>query len=775
LSLTPGQALAAPVALDGATLLLRVAPAAPRAEWEPALDELRRTRASLGIHLTAIPNSTDPLVTATGLLAIDVPDAPGPEDVFRLEQVLARARGDHPSGELLLLGSAHARDALVAAGIEPYVHALLPLARAPRDIAQEVQDADRSVLLLPDDVVDAARVLREVVAIESSLRTAPFADRVSVAAPRSLTVEEIVARHQAFAARQGARVRTRIATGALTITFEAPGFPAPVTVTSHMVMFVAPDRTDLQQQDITVNGVAVGSTAGVPRLPIIEPERVATPPLAIALTNAYRYELAGRAQVNGRGCYVVAFHPRDPRVASFDGRAWIDTKSFAMVRVAAAQTGLRGPITASEQSDEFEPDAHGRWLLARSDIRQTYEGPSVRTPIHRLLVISANEVDPADFEARRAAAYGSNDVMLRDTPQGYRYLKRERPASAAGAAPAHAVAPTRVVTGAATRVRTLAFGVIVDPNISEPLPFAGLSYVDFDLLHTGAQLNAFFGGTFAQAAFSAPSVAGTRWQIGARAFGIATSYNDRAFERGREHYEQDIRQRPASASVWTLRPVSPRVSLRFGYDWEYTAFGRTDVTDPAFIIPSTQVVHALRAGLDVQRAGWQASGWWSPSWRTGWTTWGYGEAPQRVFQRCGASLHRSGALSPRVSGALDAAWMAGRDLDRFSRYSFGTFENRLHGYPSALVRYDRGAVLRAVVSGAVARAARLDGFVDTARVHDPAIGSGLRPYTGFGAALEVPAPFGTLLSAEWGFGVQGIDPNGRKGTHVVRISGYKVF
>ena len=35
--------------------------------------------------------------------------------------------------------------------------------------------------------------------------------------------------------------------------------------------------------------------------------------------------------------------------------------------------------------------------------------------------------------------------------------------------------------------------------------------------------------------------------------------------------------------------------------------------------------------------------------------------------------------------------MGGRDLDRFSRFAFGTFDNRLHGYPSALVRYDRGA------------------------------------------------------------------------------------
>ena len=48
-------------------------------------------------------------------------------------------------------------------------------------------------------------------------------------------------------------------------------------------------------------------------------------------------------------------------------------------------------------------------------------------------------------------------------------------------------------------------------------------------------------------------------------------------------------------------------------------------------------------------------------------------------------------------------------------------------------------------------------------------------YAGAGAAIEAPGPFRTLLSLEWGFGFQGIDTNGRTGTHVFRLSGYKVF
>ena len=603
-----------------------------------------------------------------------------------------------------------------------------------------------------------------------------FAENTNVTGSRSLTIEEVIARHQAAAARQSAAIRTDIATGTLTLTFEAPGFPAPVSVTSRTIIFRSHDRTDLQQQDIRLNGVSFKSAGGVPRLPIIEPERVAAPPLAIALTEAYRYRLTGRETIGKTPCYIVAFAPRNRKAALYEGRAWIAAETFALVRVSAVQTGLRGPVTASEQTDDFQ-ESEGHWLLSRSDVRQTYEGAAVRTPIHRLMVIDRHEINSAAFDARRASAYASTDVMLRDTAQGFRYLARE----SAPASPTDARAPAQpVVAGRADRVRTLAFGVIVDPNISRPLPFAGISYADFNLLGTGAQLNAFFGGSYGQLAFSAPSLGGTRWQLGGRAFGIAASYNDRAFVQGREQYTHDIRQRPAQASVWMLRPISPRVSVRAGYQWDYTKYEAGDTTAADFTVPVNQVVHAAFMSLDLQHVGWQASLWWSPARRAGWRPWGipagddYRES-QHDFQRFGAVASRSIAVAPRVATRVEMACMSGRDLDRFSRYSFGTFDNRLRGYPSALIRYDRGAVLRTALAWSAAKAVRIDLFADTAEVRDRGFGDRLRNYTGFGAALEAPGPLGTLLALEWGYGVRGINADGRVGTHVVRVTGYKVF
>jgi len=623
----------------------------------------------------------------------------------------------------------------------------------------------------PASRVDRVTLSTGDVLVRVAAAEGQFADDVSVVGARELSVQEIVARHQAAAARQRSHVATLISTGSMTVTFEAPGFPAPVAIDSETVIYEGLGRTDVEQRAIRVNGMQF-TGGGVPRLPIIEPERAASPPLAITLSDLYRYELAGREQLGDTACYVVAFEPVDPKRALFRGRAWIAANGFAMVRVAAVQTGLRGAIVSSEQVDEFAAHGDGVWLLARSEIRQIYEGAAHRTPIHRVLAVRSHEVNAPDFESRRAAAYRSAAIMLRDTPAGFRYLRRDRPTDSAQAA-------EPVVADAAHRIRTLALGVIVDPNISRPLPFAGLSYVDFNLFGTGTQLNAFFGGTYAQMAFSVPSLAGTRWQLAGRAFAIASSYNDRAFEAGREVYERNITQRPAHASVWSLRPLTDRWTVRAGYELDYTRFRAGDLTSETFAVPANQVAHSLRLAIEGQMRGWNGSIWWSGSRRAGWRRWGFADgdfAPGDAdYQRYGVTVTRPFVVTPALVARIEAAWMDGRDLDRFSRYAFGTFDNRLRGYPSALIRYGRGGVVRTAGAWAAGRRIRVDGFLDSAYVHDPGFGPGLRRFTGIGTALEAPAPFGILTAVEWGYGFQGVNASGRRGTQVVRISAFKIF
>ena len=80
-----------------------------------------------------------------------------------------------------------------------------------------------------------------------------------------------------------------------------------------------------------------------------------------------------------------------------------------------------------------------------------------------------------------------------------------------------------VESSAGHSVRSVIGGLLIDPNISAPLPFAGISYVNLNLFNKGAQLNVFFGGAYGQASWSVPAIAGTRWQVHGDGVGIAVS------------------------------------------------------------------------------------------------------------------------------------------------------------------------------------------------------------------------------------------------------------
>jgi hypothetical protein len=191
-------------------------------------------------------------------------------------------------------------------------------------------------------------------------------------------------------------------------------------------------------------------------------------------------------------------------------------------------------------------------------------------------------------------------------------------------------------------------------------------------------------------------------------------------------------------------------------------------------------VHAIRAGVETEVARWTVSAWASASRRDEWTEWGFEDNPERAsgaraFEKAGASASRSFVIRPRVAARAEVAAYAGRGLDRFSRFTFDGLENRLHGTPSAAVRFDRGLVARSALSATASRALRTDVFFDLATVRDPAQGAGYRTFPGLGAAAELRLPWSTLLSAEWGYGPRSPDRDGGRGAHVLRVTAYKIL
>ena len=265
----------------------------------------------------------------------------------------------------------------------------------------------------------------------------------------------------------------------------------------------------------------------------------------IALDEAYRYALGGE---DDRRTAAGA-------MSSASSRASMDEASPADVRGSTSRDftlrRLRDHSAATSRGDRVVRTGGGvrRVHVAGGDgmaaavthIFQLYEGAGYRTPIHRTIAVPRYDVNSADFEARacRGARIGQRDdagdaggtsVPVRQEKQ--RRTLRSRPRGG------HSI-------------RSIIGGVFVDPNISRPLAFAGLSYIDLNLFGRGAQVNVFFGGVYGQASWSVPSIAGTRWQAHGQAFGIAAQYSDRVFRNGREQYAENLRQQPGYVSVGT--------------------------------------------------------------------------------------------------------------------------------------------------------------------------------------------------------------------------------
>ena len=122
-----------------------------------------------------------------------------------------------------------------------------------------------------------------------------------------------------------------------------------------------------------------------------------------------------------------------------------------------------------------------------------------------------------------------------------------------------AVEAARSTTRGGHSIRSIIGGVLVDPNISRPLAFAGLSYVNLDLFGRGAQVNVFFGGVFGQASWTLPSIAGTRWQAHGSGFAIAAQLPIASSGTDANSTRRSLLQQPAYVSAGVLRPLTPRV------------------------------------------------------------------------------------------------------------------------------------------------------------------------------------------------------------------------
>ncbi len=570
-----------------------------------------------------------------------------------------------------------------------------------------------------------------------------FVSRAEVTEGVLPPVSEIIAHHQEAQAAQDARLQTYVADAHMEQHFRPsvtdPGFDV---VTENRFYF---DRegTEWEELSFTLNGSKWGSDR--PPFPLLQPEKVLSLPLDLRLDKDYGYKLEGVDTVGGRRAYAVRFDPSDLSRSLYRGTVWIDAETWLKLKVQAVQTHLAPPVVSSEEIQYFTPAAEveGRplWLFSRLVGRQIMLVAGRNLLVEREVKFSGFRVNDPQFAFRRAASRATNHVMYRDTEHGLRYFVKK--------------GEERVVQeNPTTNAKALAFGVTIDPSYDYPLPILGINYLDFSFLGKENQLAVLFGGVLALVNVQRPKLIGPRIDGSLDLFAIAVPVNDQVYDPAGERRDERLRDHPFSTGLnlgWQLTEFQ---KLTASYQFRFDAWGTDAKTAPDFAAPPTTVTNGLGLAYEYKRGGYSLTGSYTASRRARWRAWGRPspdfDLRSKDFQKYSASLSKDFFFGLQKVH-LNAAYFGGRRLDRFSMYQFGMFdENKIHGVPSAGVRFGELGMLRGQYSFNLLDLYRLDLFLEQAFGKDPFGANAWRGITGVGLGLNLRTPFGTMLRADLG-------------------------
>ncbi|HEV8376023.1 MAG TPA: hypothetical protein VGR38_07280 [Candidatus Polarisedimenticolia bacterium] len=611
-------------------------------------------------------------------------------------------------------------------------------------------------------------------------------ESAQVKGTRELTAEEIIARHQEFQADQDRRLATVMASGRISYHYTVPSAKVSIDVTTLNNFYW--DRTvgaEWEQKEFYFNGVK-WTGKKPPDLPLIQPEKVVILPLDINLNKDYTYRLQGRDTVEGRECYVLEFAPVPGKARLYRGKVWIDRKSFAKVRISSVQTALAPPVTSNDEEDTYgpAPGAGGNplWVLQRIKGQQRHSLSGVNLIVMREVEFSDFVLNSAEFESRRKAAYASEHSMLRDTEKGFRYLDRN---------------PTgeRTVREGVTRRTILgAAGVFYQQSLDFPVPLLGVDYFNFDFKNTKSQVNLFFAGALLQGSIQDPNLFGTKMDAGVSVLGVAFSTTDHYYLTDERIESVDVRTRDQQISANLGYPLGNFFKVKALASLDWAQFGHAEDAADSFRGPPDTFETTFGVLGQFDRRGWTVQARAEQTRRSAWEAWGdtdpLSEAlgsrfsdfdpDDRSFRQYRGHLSKQIILPRFQKVILSAEYMTGSHLDRFSKFHFGFFDTRVHGFSGSGVRFDRGVTATASYNFNLANVIRFDATVDWARVRnedledlDPTL-AGDQSFGGFGLSGNFMGPWNTVIQFDYGIAVTSDIP-GLEGDQEIEFVMLKFF
>jgi hypothetical protein len=588
-------------------------------------------------------------------------------------------------------------------------------------------------------------------------------ETLDIATERGITVEEIIRNHQSYDAFQESIQPRYVARNTTKLRFDIGGGAEALEAAIAGEYFSSPDgRADWVWSDFFINGVR-WKYGKIPELPLIQPEKVTQLPLDIHLSNEYRYELVRTTDLLGYRVYEVRFAPppnAPEGLPLYRGTVWIDSKTWARIRINMVQLNLTGEVLSNEERVDFVAFARESkapltqadvaksdpraliWLPAGVDAQQVISAAGRASVVQRTTTFDNFRLDPPEFETLLAQVSASDARMVRETEAGLRYLEKKD--------------GQRVVKEGFDTAQLFALGgVHHDAGLQYPVvPLGGVDYFNFDLFGRGIQTNVFFAGVVLAANATHPNVGGTHTNLGLDFFGIAVPTENAMYRSGIERPEEGVKSLPVGLFVRAGHPFAQfgKIDVSFGVSHQTYQAGEDTADD--FILPSDTFTFTPGIELRYARRGWSLSASYDYNRRSEWEPWGnlseY-SPEQKSYARFGASLGKSFYLPKFQRIGLDFNYIDGQRLDRFSKYELGFFgSQRVHGVQSGSVHAEKALIGHLSYGFVFSEQFRLEAFYDHALIDDSGAGYRREPFQGLGIAGQTIGPYGTLVRLDIG-------------------------
>jgi hypothetical protein len=580
---------------------------------------------------------------------------------------------------------------------------------------------------------------------------------VEVGAVRGLSAEEIVARERAWDAGQREKTKSYIAQMDASLRFRVASLPGSLDLTIRGPYFFQTGKNpDWAWQEFYLNGVKwKGKT--IPKLPILQPDKVTTLPLDIRLSEEYDYELAGETQAEGRPAYRVDFKPKatvgDKPI--YRGTVWIDKDTFALLRRESIQLNLKGDTLSNVQTEFYRevPGNPGVVLPTEIHGQQVFSTAGRTTAIERKVTMTGIVINPPDYEARLKQEYASPSQMVRDTDEGLKYLE-----------PDPAKPDDRVVSNKLTRKSLIGVGgIFYERGLDYPFPLLGVQYFDFDLWHKNKQLSVLFFGSILFANYTDPAFMGTHFDLGADVFGVAFPFTETEYRFGKEFKASSVKHWPEYLAVNFGHPLGTYLKASAFLYAQYDGYKSNSDTSPDFVVPVSTFTLGAGLRLNWSEAGYNIQGEADYYSRQKWEPWGFVTDPrfftylpsQKDYWKWDFSAQKGFYFANFRKLLAKIEYMGGQDLDRWSQWDFGPFgTHSMTGYPSGSVLADSAWLSNLSYGLNIENVVRFELEYDQALVTNKFAGYHNTYFSGIGITTAFNGPWdNTRIRADVGYPV----------------------